>query len=678
MSSLPDGDLPPTELAPYAAFIARHLRVPLPGGGGMPSGAVSETEALIDGDRWFWADDNAKVLEMFARPDLWRQYPAVVQELFDFLRACCDGPFIYRRLGVLRLDLRDGVLTHSLLRAAPDLPRGILTLGMRFHDGRDARNLVLTGNYVQFTHAGTRHTLDVEDAIASHEIRHEGERVVYSHWSELFFPGSWDSPQRLGLLRYTYTVHGRSNVLGIEASLELEPRLAVSDVILTVAQDDASHGENYVDYGTVFVQAAEGADPSSHPPGTEAGAGSPRFDAGEPGHTTIPAQGSRYFCVAQAKNMAGFALAVHVMPRDGVTPLDTIEATVRDAGRLHYLVSHYRFPGRHADTTLRAAEDRVIAAGGFYDQVDANAAAARRLVADLPFSAAPLDLSVSYDYGAEIHALARCVRVLRDEELRVLTPGVAEAARELLDRLLDAYLALVVPGQRAGGHTVFSRQLAFVALGLVAVAELPDGDRYRPILRDMVDLLLTFEQRFSGDDGLEQGAFLMGTAARAAHVDCHSAVLAALCRAAPLVGEDRVIGAIRRALPVYGTTVAPLEGQPYLPEILAVRWRDTDGHLRVEPAWWNFTVGLTLRAFAALRDCPLEAVRAIRSERAEQLDQLEVLLRRQVAASIKPRGDALEIRTSIPSAEGNSETQPWVALGLAGDPGGEGSKIVRK
>ncbi|MFC0408269.1 hypothetical protein [Roseomonas elaeocarpi] len=664
MSSLSDGALPPTELAPYAAFIARHLRVPLPAGGGMPGGAVSETEALIDGDRWFWADDNAKVLEMFARPDLWRQYPAVVQELFDFLRACCDGPFIYRRLGVLRLDLRDGVLTHSLLRAVPDLARGTLTLGMRFHDGRDARNLILTGNYVQFTHAGIRHTVDVEDAISGHEIRHEGERVVYSHWSELFFPGAWDAPERLGLLRYTYTIHGRSNVVGVEVSLELEPRLAVSDVVLTVAQDDASHGDNYCDYGTVFVQAAPGS------AGAEAGGNNTRFDAAGPGHTTIPARNSRYVCVAQNKNMAGFALAVHVLPRDGMAPLDTVEATVRDAGRLHYVVSHYRFPGRQADTTLRAAEDRIIAAGGFYDQVDGNAAAAGHLVAGLPHSAAPLDLSVSYDYGAEIHALARCVRVLRDAELRALTPGVAESARELLDRLLEAYLALVVPGQRAGGHTVFSRQLAFVVLGLVAVAELPDGERYRPILRDMVDLLLTFEQRFPGDDGSEHGAFLMGTAARAAHVDCHSAVLAALCRAAPLVGESRVTEAIRRAVRVYGTTAAPPEGHPHNPEILAVRWRDTDGHLRVEPAWWNFTVGLTLRAFAALRDCPLDTVRAIRAEHAAQLDRLEVLLRRQVAASIKPREDALEIRTSIPSAEGNSETQPWVALGLAGDPGG--------
>ena len=32
---------------------------------------MAETEEAVDGDRWFWADDNAKVLEFLALPALW-------------------------------------------------------------------------------------------------------------------------------------------------------------------------------------------------------------------------------------------------------------------------------------------------------------------------------------------------------------------------------------------------------------------------------------------------------------------------------------------------------------------------------------------------------------------------------------------------------------------------------
>ncbi len=35
-----------------------------------------------------------------------------------------------------------------------------------------------------------------------------------------------------------------------------------------------------------------------------------------------------------------------------------------------------------------------------------------------------------------------------------------------------------------------------------------------------------------------------------------------------------------------------------------------------------------------------------------------------VLSSLRPRGDAVEVRTSVLSGETNSETQPWVALAL--------------
>jgi hypothetical protein len=46
----------------------------------------------------------------------------------------------------------------------------------------------------------------------------------------------------------------------------------------------------------------------------------------------------------------------------------------------------------------------------------------------------------------------------------------------------------------------------------------------------------------------------------------------------------------------------------------------------------------------------------------------EMVMHRQIERSINERGDAIEIRTSIDAAETNSETQPWVMLGLLGHP----------
>ena len=80
--------------------------------------AVPETEHPIDGDTWFWSDDNAKVLEFLARPELWRRYPAESAEILRFVQAMCRGPFMFRRVSPPRLDEAepsDGMVRALLL-----------------------------------------------------------------------------------------------------------------------------------------------------------------------------------------------------------------------------------------------------------------------------------------------------------------------------------------------------------------------------------------------------------------------------------------------------------------------------------------------------------------------------------------------------------------------------------
>ena len=56
----------PTDAMPAAEFIIRHLYRSFELNNRERLFAVTETEKLVDGDDWFWSDDNAKVLELLA------------------------------------------------------------------------------------------------------------------------------------------------------------------------------------------------------------------------------------------------------------------------------------------------------------------------------------------------------------------------------------------------------------------------------------------------------------------------------------------------------------------------------------------------------------------------------------------------------------------------------------
>ena len=110
-----------TDPLPYAAFIARHLMRSV--GPRLPGrSAVAETEAVFAGDRWFWSDDNAKVLEFLSLPAVRRAYPKAEEAAFGFLRDLCDGPFIYRRVGEPRLEAAGGDPAQGPARLPPHFP----------------------------------------------------------------------------------------------------------------------------------------------------------------------------------------------------------------------------------------------------------------------------------------------------------------------------------------------------------------------------------------------------------------------------------------------------------------------------------------------------------------------------------------------------------------------------
>jgi hypothetical protein len=77
---------------------------------------------------------------------------------------------------------------------------------------------------------------------------------------------------------------------------------------------------------------------------------------------------------------------------------------------------------------------------------------------------------------------------------------------------------------------------------------------------------------------------------------------------------------------------------------------------------------MTLRFFAALRKSSHPSLRSIVARYSERMAVFENILRRQIKQSITQREDGIEVRTAISAGETNSETQPWVMLGLFGHP----------
>jgi hypothetical protein len=651
--------LAPSDAAPYAQFILRHLLKPLPTFPGAIRG-VSETEIPIEGDNWFWADDNAKVLEFLATPDIWRAWPGEVLDILQFVRSLCDGPFIFRRIASPRLELRHSEggraeYLHGLMNIGCDLAHGSVTLGMRFHDGRTARNVVMTGNYVRFCYRQRVYTVDVEDSIHDYGIETTADGLRLTWRAELDFPltpGGWPR-RRLGLLTYTCTIPVGSMFVDLEAALEIAPGLEVSDVVLTFGYDDLSQNDNNVRYENIRA-----AFPAA-PPLLASAEGRERFD--------LSAGGATYWCVAQRSQISGFALAVHSLPRDPAR-MHALVGTCR-SDRLHWLVSEHLFPGSHCGARLITAERKIITAGGFYDSPELYAATLARYSQAATPGGSPIDLSISYDYGTEVNAFARCFRVLSGDAPPVVDPALRETLRTLVDHFHEVYQTQFVVPARSNAGVIFSRSIAFMAFAYVNMLSATGEARYATALREACDIIMTFERQNEGVDRSRQSGFLMGQENDSLpYVDCHCACLLALTKATALLDEQAWVPAIDRGLAAFRLdTLEIFFLGTQKQDLVGVDYTAPDGHRHTLHTFWNFNAGLALRLFNALRTTPHATLREIWARHAPRLEPIEMLMRHRIGRSLRPRDGSVEILTSMLSAETNSETQPWVALALIND-----------
>jgi hypothetical protein len=622
-------------------------------GNGASHFAIAETALPIAGDSWFWTDDNAKVLEFLSRPELWRRFPQQTSEIFRFVRAMCRGPLIFRRVSPPRLEPAEtqGTLSgyrHSLMDIKYDLARGEVIAGLRFHDERNRDNLLMTSNYVEFTYHRHRFKLGVEPAISDVDARQHGHTLRLRHSGDLHFE-SRRKRLRLGRIGYTYTIDARSMLIDVEVTLEIERGVPVTDVVLTIGHDQLAR----MRYRTIATNIAPAA--------------RPLYSAGIPGRRLLNAAGASYYLIRQP-HISGDCFAIHSMPRDPAR-FTGIETVVQRWGRLRLAIARYSFPGSQCGASLAVGERKLLTGGGFYDRIADYAALIRSEALIVSGQQAVRDLSTSYDYGSKINAFAKCFAVCKAGE--VITDAAAfDELRSFFDVYLNYYFELFVNIHERQRNSIFSRDLAFVILGVVTMYRATKAADYLRRLARLCHVLLEFEVRSYDGKGNPSSGFLMRmTSPRVAYVDCHSAALLALTQAVRYLDDPRLVAAIERGLASYFVeTCTVAAGQPYEIDTVSTGIVDRLGTRRTENAFWNFKAGMTLRFFAALRGSSHPSMRSIVARHGERMDRFEIVLRCQLEKSIAQTEEGIEIRTAVSAGETNSETQPWVMLGLFGHP----------
>jgi hypothetical protein len=440
----------------------------------------------------------------------------------------------------------------------------------------------------------------------------------------------------------------------IEAALDIEPGLEVSDVVLSFGYDDLSTTDNNVRYENIRA-AFPGGQPLSH-----TARGKEQLE--------LAVEGASYWCVAQRSQISGFALAVHSLPREG-SPIHALRATCRTPGQLHNLVSEHRFVGVHRGSRLVAAERKIITAGGFYDEPDSYAAMLAHRSRSADAGTTPLDLSISYDYGAEVKAFARCFRSLAGDAPPVADPALRDRLRGLVDHFHGMYQSHFIVPFRRNASAIFSRSIAFMAFAYIDMLAATNDPIYRTALREACEIIMTFERQNEAIDGSIQSGFLMGQESDSLpYVDCHSSCLLALARSTVLLDEPAWLPSIDRGLAAYRLdTIKIFFLGTQKQDVVGVDYKLPDGSRRTLDMFWNFNGGLTLRLFNALRATRHAGLRAVWERHAPRIEALELLMRHRIGQSLRPRDGAVEILSSVLSAETNSETQPWAALALIGE-----------
>jgi hypothetical protein len=561
--------------------------------------ALAETEHELGDARWFWTDDNAKALELYALPELRAHDPQTFAALRDFVEAMSAGDRIFRRaalpqLTVHRADPQDLDLSAGFLNLKGALKADRLTLSMRYHDGRTQDAAVLGGHRAVFEIGGERHEIALAALAESAQVIVRADELKLVTRATL----NHANGQRLARLWVRYRIGLGDAALSRQIEVRvLDPRGA------SAASVEWSYPELLALRTRYREICADG-----------------RCEAPQAGEVAV----ARHYRLSDPASMSLSYTLDGELEQPASATIVPVEDSV-DALRLRVDLGALAFGEK------RSVRERITLRNGYL--ADA---------APPPTVAPGVDPSLSYDYGAELNALACVAWKSPDANER-------ERLRALFDRHYARFRSAALKSPAAGLRaSVMTRGLAFTVLGLDCMARAWPQARYAEEFALMLNLLLKLQ--YLPDDP-RVGAF-DGGAVTGVYMDVHAAALLALARASvrappqPALAQaiERAVAALRR----------DAQGLYLISD-------GNGGQARIE---WSYSAGLLARATRVLALAEQaghlhidDAQRAILD--GAQRDALELLERAQVG-----RAHGTEILTRPFAGESNSETQAWGLLGL--------------
>jgi hypothetical protein len=227
------------QAGPYLDFIRDRLWQQIGSGPLKGVRALAETEKPVNGDVWFWTDDNAKALEAYLVPEAYARYPDIAESLLSFVRRMSEGPVILRRIAKPALNVESenpdnfrvgtGLMTfHGNLR------RDEVAISYRFHDGRDVDAVKLTGNRIRFDLGGRTYQFNVKDSITFARLARRDELVILEHVSEFVVSGG-----AVARATYSYTIDPALTRLVLDISVEALNGATLRNVQVTSAMDQS-------------------------------------------------------------------------------------------------------------------------------------------------------------------------------------------------------------------------------------------------------------------------------------------------------------------------------------------------------------------------------------------------------------------------------------------------------
>jgi len=634
---------PGDALARMARLIARDL-VKLVDGTGLTT--VAETALPFAGTRWFWGDDAAKVAELFCLPTLHAAEPELVDRLIDTILALSPGGIIQRRLGpaevwVDEAETTDFRVLGTFVITFGDLSRGRVRQAIRFNDGRTRPIVCFVPGTLECEWRGRRLTCDIAASIFAHSIEQHGDHVLLRHVSTIRHPG--DVMRELGTVTCTYTLAAGRSAVAVDLVVTPARFVTLRDISVTSGLGEL----NELGWFDTITSLSERGDVAI----TDA-----------PLDMPLTGMNPAYLSLWESRALPGHATGVHIMPGDG--PLAEIASTI-NGERLASL--HWRYRGRsatrHKPFVIR--DERLVTAGGYYDR----ASEYRALVRETD-PAWCRDPSMTYDTGVELNAVATWLFFATHGHYGDVLPARMAALRAWYDRHLALYLDHLRLNEPNRHERIFVRGLAFAILSLDTAARVFPDARYRDTADRLTEALLGTEVAVGGvDDAGVFGSGLLEAAWRP-ELDSQCAALLALGRMAhaPEVAAAlspaiaRGLAALRISIPTgssYGND--PLDH----PTIVIGRHHGDDD--LIDTGFWTYKLGLALRAFHIIAHGVAIGAIDLPKPLQAHLANLDRTAREALLYATECRDDVIEVRTSFNAGETNSETQPWVALGLVSD-----------